>query len=307
MANLDAPHFTDPEAAREYLESIRWPRGAFCPHCGAGDRVYRIKGKSARPGLWKCGDCKKQFTVTVGTLFERSKIPLHKWLLAAYLLCSSKKGISTHQLHRMLGVTYKSAWFMSHRIREAMRDGNPPLIGGPGTTVEADETYWGNRPRHRLPRHLRAGGPHHQEKIFSLVERGGQVRSTHVARVTSATLKPLIRKQVADDTAFVTDDAGVYRRVFKHRDFSHETVGHRIGEYVRGSVHTNTIENYFSILKRGMTGVYQHCGSAHLKRYVGEFDFRYNHRHLSDAERADEALRGIEGKRMTYQQPRTRL
>ncbi len=294
--NMQSPHFQDEDSAREYLESIRWPGGPVCPHCGGTENIYRLEGQSHRKGLLKCGNCRKQFTVTVGTLFERSKIPLHKWLLAAYLLCSSKKGISTHQLHRMLGITYKSAWFMTHRIREAMSD---PVftdkLGGSGKYVEADETYWGNKGK-QWPG---ARGAAHKEKIFSLVERDGNVRSFHVPAVNAATLKPIIKEQVECDTHVVTDEFRAYMGLEK--DFTaHSVVCHSKGEYSRGPIYTNTIEGYFSILKRGLTGVYQHCGPQHLRRYVGEFDFRYNNRKCDDVERTVVALRGIEGKRLMY-------
>lgn len=296
MSGIGAPHFHDEDKAREYLESIRWPDGPVCPHCGEAEKIYRLNGKSHRKGLYKCGSCRKQFTVTVGTLFERSKVPLHKWLMAAYLLCSSKKGISAHQLHRMLEVTYKTAWFMDHRIREAMAD---PVftnqLGGSGKYVEADETYWGNKGKQRPG----ARGAAHKEKIFSLVERGGHVRSFHVPAVTAKTLKPILREQVAKDTHVVTDEMGSYRGLEK--DFTaHSVVCHAKGEYARGPIYTNTIEGYFSILKRGLTGVYQHCGPQHLRRYVGEFDFRYNNRDCDDSERTAIVLRGIEGKRLVY-------
>lgn len=296
MSNINAPYFQDEDKAREYLESIRWPDGLVCPHCGGTEKVYRLKGKSHRKGLLKCGHCRKQFTVTVGTLFERSRIPLHKWLLAAYLLCSSKKGISAHQLHRMLGITYKSAWFMTHRIREAMADSFfTDKLGGGDKYVEADETYWGNNGKHRPG----ARGTAHKEKIFSLVERGGRVRSFHVSAVNADTLKPILRDQVESDTHVVTDEMGAYRGLGK--DFTeHSVVCHSKGQYVRGPIYTNTIENYFSILKRELTGVYQHCGPQHLRRYVGEFDFRYSNRDCDDIERTMIALQGIEGKRLMY-------
>jgi len=297
--NLTAPHFQDADKAREYIEAKLWPNGPVCPHCGVISDHYKLGGAASRPGLYKCKDCHKKFSVTVGTLFERSKIPLNKWLLATYLLASSKKGISSHQLHRTIGVTYKTAWFMTHRIREAMREpSHDGKLGSDGGTVEADETYWGNKGKQRKG----ARGYAHKEKIVSLVERGGKVRSYHVKEVNSATLRPILKEQIAADAKLMTDDAKVYKSIGK--DFaSHETVAHSLDEYVRGNVHTNTIENYFSVLKRGMTGVYQHCGKQHLKRYVGEFDFRYNNRvklGIDDAARALIALQGINGKRLTY-------
>ncbi|MBU8921224.1 MAG: IS1595 family transposase [Bacteroidales bacterium] len=302
MSQLSAQYFHDEQAAREYLEKVRWPDGVVCPHCGGMDKAYKLEGKSTRPGLYKCGHCRKPFTVTVGTLFERSHIPLHKWLLAAYLLCSSKKGISSHQLHRTLDVTYKTAWFMSHRIRAAMKDSFfVKKIGGGGNIVEADETYWGTK----YPKPAGARGYAHKESIFSLVERGGHVRSFHVNTVTGKTLKPIMQGQINRDTHIVTDEMGAYKdtdRLFEQ----HSVVTHSKGEYVRGPVHTNTIEGFFSILKRGLVGIYQHVGSQHLKRYIGEYDFRYNHRHIGDIQRTIIALRGIAGKRLMYCAPQAR-
>jgi transposase-like protein len=299
MSVLDSDFFKDDTAAREHLEAIRWPNGPVCPHCGGIDNIKRLEDSAKhRTGLYKCYDCKGQFTVTVGTLFERSRIPLHKWFLAAYFLCSSKKGMSSCQLERMLGVTYKTAWFMTHRIREAMRDsGGSGLFGGEGGTVEVDETFWGNR----KPRGQKKGrGYAHKEKILSLVERGGgRVRSHHVERVDAATLAPILREQIAQDSRIITDEASQYTLV--GREFAgHGVVSHGIGEYVRGDIHTNTIEGYFSVLKRGLTGTYHHVSKQHLKRYLSEFDFRYNTRKANDMERTIEALRGIDGKRMMY-------
>lgn len=293
---LSDPMFHDETRAREYLENTRWPDGPVCPHCGGTEKIYRLTGKSTRPGLLKCGHCRKQFSVTVGTLFERSHIPLHKWLQAVYLMCSSKKGISTHQIHRMLGITYKSAWFMTHRIREAMKDSVfADKLGGGGKVVEVDETFWGNKSKKRPG----ARGYAHMEKIFALVERGGPVRSFHVPKINAQTLKPIMRQQIARDTHIMTDELRSYRHTDKEFD-RHDVVCHSRGEYSRGPIHTNTIENYFSILKRGLTGIYQHVGSQHLKRYIGEFDFRYNTRKSDDASRAEVALQGIEGKRLLY-------
>ena len=300
-AVLSAPQFQSEEKAREYLEQQRWPDKIACPHCGGLEKIYALNGKSHRKGLYKCGDCDRQFTVTVGTLFERSRIPLHAWLQAVHLMCASKKAISSHQLHRMLGITYKTAWFMSHRIREAMKD---PVftnqLGGLERIVEIDETFWGNQRR----RGKGFGkGYEHKEKIFSLVERGGNVRSFHVPAVNMKTLLPILREQVAQDTAIMSDDFGAYRHL--HKEFlSHSVVSHTNGEYVRGRIHTNTIENYFSILKRGLVGTYHHVSPKHLRRYCGEFDFRYNYRKLTDSARADMALKGIEGKRLMYRDSR---
>jgi transposase-like protein len=293
---LNEPRFTDEEAARKHLEAIRWPSGPVCPHCGGIERNSPLSGSSHRPGLYFCGDCRSQFTVTVGTVFERSKIPLHKWVLATHLICASKKGMSSKQIERMLGVTYKTAWFMTHRIREAMKDTPTGLLGSGGGTVEADETYWGNKKAYgKGPR-----GWHHKMKVLSLVERNGDVRSFHISRVNSNTLKPIMQAQIAKQANIVTDDAVVYRSAA--RGFaSHKAVNHSIGEYVRidGS-HTNTVEGYFSLLKRGLIGTFHHVGEQHLQRYVKEFDFRWNTRKITDAERAQIALKGISNKRLTY-------
>jgi transposase-like protein len=301
MSIFSAPRFTNEEAAREHLESIRWPHGSVCPHCGGTERNSALKGESHRAGLYFCGDCRTQFTVTVGTLFERSKVPLHKWLLAVHLLCSSKKGMSSHQLHRTLEVTYKTAWFMTHRIREAMTS-EGGLLGGGGGTVEADETYWGSCKRSKAGKERAALGRRgfdHKQKIIALVERDGSVRGFHVASVNGATLKQVLRENIAKDANLMTDENHMYRKV--GREFaSHQTVNHSAGEYSRGNVTTNTIEGYFSILKRGLIGTYHHVSPKHLGRYVQEFDFRYNNRKVSDTERAANALRGISGKRLTY-------
>ena len=292
-ADLTNPIFTDEEGARKHLEKIRWPHGPFCPHCGEAEKITRLEGKSHRPGLHQCNTCRQHFTVTVGTLFERSHIPLHKWLLAFHLMASSKKGISSHQLHRMLGITYKSAWFMTHRIREAMKADWTRCIGGNGP-VEADETFIGTKPGAKKRK-----GYGHKNAVLSLVERNGEVRSFHVPSVSAKTLRPYLKYHVDAETCLITDDAGQYRLLGPEFD-SHEVVCHSQDEYVRGEVHTNTVESYFSILKRGLIGVYQHVSAQHLQRYVTEFDFRYNHRKVTDAERAESALKGITGKRLTY-------
>ncbi|MCP4329993.1 MAG: IS1595 family transposase [Alphaproteobacteria bacterium] len=307
MTNITAARYKSEAAARKHLEAIRWPDGPICPHCGSVDNSTRIKGKTARPGLWSCSDCRQQFTVTVGTLFERSKVPLHKWLLANHLICSSKKGISSHQLARMLGVTYKTAWFMAHRIRESMREG--PMfdrsMGGPGSVVEADETFLGKQPYEYdsdKGKWLRKRGYGDMKKVVSLVERGGSVRSFKVDKVGTKEIRDIVVTNVWRESVLSTDEANHYRNV--GREFSrHLRVNHGKKEYVRGEAHTNTIEGYFSIFKRGMKGVYQHCQEKHLDRYLAEFDFRYNRRSalgIEDDQRADEALKGIEGKRLTY-------
>lgn len=299
---LTAPQFQDADKGREYLEKLRWPDGPVCPHCEGTEKIYAYNGKAHRPGVYKCGHCRKQFTVTVGTLFERSKVPLNQWLMAVYLMCSSKKGISSHQLHRMLDVTYKTAWFMTHRIREAMKD---PVftkkLGGGGGEVEVDETFWGNK----KPKGQKKGrGFDHKEKILSLVDRQtGEVRSFHVPRVNAKTLLPIMKEQIEKDTTVYTDEAAVYVKCNPPVSFhfaGHEYVRHGSGEYVRGKIHTNTIEGYFSILKRGLVGTFHHVGPQHLRRYIGEFDFRYNTRKIDDVERTHMALKGIGGKRLYY-------
>ncbi len=297
-AILNALRFKDENAARKHLEVIRWPNGPVCPHCGGTERNSRLEGKSHCPGLIFCGDCRSQFTVTVGTVFEDSKIPLHKWVLATHLLCASKKGMSSKQLERMLGVTYKTAWFMTHRIRKAMETRHNGQLGGGGATVEADETFWGKKPGAKRAH----GGFAHKNAVFSLVERGGKVRSFHVPNVTAKTLKPILKSQMAADAHLMTDEAGQYR-IIGPIYATHQTVGHRKGEYVRGTVHTNTIEGFFSLLKRGLIGTYHHVSEQHLQRYVSEFDFRYNNRTalgVNDTQRTDTALKGISGKRLTY-------
>lgn len=297
MCDLSAPHFHDKDKARVYLENLRWNGTQVCPHCGGFEKIYTMKG--GRDGLYKCGDCRKQFTVTVNTVFEKSKVPLNKWLMAVHLMCASKKGISSHQLHRMLGVTYKTAWFMTHRIREAMRE-EGGMLGGGGKTVEVDETF-GNE---RKPRSQgkKGRGYHHKSKVLALVERGGRVRSFHVPSVNAETLKPYLKAQISEESRLLTDEAAQYTKV--GREFAdHQIVRHGIGEYVRGDIHTNTIEGYFSIFKRGLKGAFHHISKKHLKRYLCEFDFRYNYRtalEFTDKQRADIALKGIQGKRLMY-------
>ena len=300
--NITNPIFTDPDKAREHLEALLWPNGPVCPHCGERERVKRLAGKSTRPGLIQCNACLKNFTVTVGTVFERSKIALNKWLLASFLLSSSKKGMSSHQLHRMLGVTYKTAWFMAHRIREAMKPGDNGPMGGPNSYVEVDETFVGGKARNRAFRK-----PADKKIVVALVERdtlggNGQVRSFHVANITASTMRPLVVTNVTRDTYLLTDRASHYRRFGK--EFSADgSTDHSAGQYVASEnfeIHTNTVENFFSIFKRGVIGTYHHVSEAHLTRYTAEFDFRYNTRKISDSERADIALTGITGKRLTY-------
>jgi transposase-like protein len=298
MSVLDKNIFSSDEAAYAYLESIVWANGPVCPHCGGMERIGVLKG--GRPGLRKCYHCRKQFTVTVKTVFESSHIPLHKWLQAAFLLCSSKKGISSHQMHRILQVTYKTAWFMTHRLREAMRAGELPPMGGNGGAVEADETYFSKKVRGAERKNKR--GPHHLKTVVALVERDGDVRSFTVDKANVETVGAIVRKNVAKEARLMTDGANYYKTVGKEYA-EHNTVEHATGEYVRGEAHTNTIEGVFSIFKRGMKGIYQHCGEQHLHRYLAEFDFRYNNRKCDDLSRSKLALVGISGKRLTYKGP----
>jgi transposase-like protein len=312
----DHPVFTDPNKAREYLEAQRWPNGPVCPHCGNTDqaRITAMQGKAHRPGLYNCKECREQFSVTVGTVFEHSKIALHRWMFATYLLTSSKKGMSAHQLHRMLGTTYKTAWFMMHRIREAMKadvkiDG--PL-GGEGKTVEADETYIGKR-EDQTPPAYRGDKPYkiasravRKVTIVALVERGGSVRSFDVENATKDTVREILFKNASRQSVLYTDESRLYTEL-GHDYEQHRTVNHSGKEYVRyeadAVVHTNTIENTFSVFKRGMHGVYQHCAEKHLHRYLAEFDFRYNRRSalgIEDTERHQQVLAKIGGKRLTY-------
>lgn len=299
--NLTDKIFTDKNAARQYLEASRWSDGAYCPHCGGVDRIKKLEGSSHRPGLYQCGDCRQQFTVTVGTVFERSKVPLNKWLLATFLMASSKKGISAHQLHRTIGVTYKTAWFMFHRIREAMSNNDPVSFGSGGGVVEVDETFIGKDKTART--NVKRTNWLQRNKILTLVDRETKrARSVVIDDLKAATIQPIIAANVSKNASLMTDQAHHYKEI--GREYSaHNTVNHSRDEYVRGVHHTNTIENYFSVFKRGMKGTYQHCGQQHLHRYLSEFDFRYNHRianGVDDTMRANAILKGAEGKRLTY-------
>jgi transposase-like protein len=292
---LSAAYFHDEAAAFAELEAALWPHGPVCPRCGGLDRITTVKG--GRTGLRRCGPCKRQFTVTVGTVFESSHVKLNVWLQAVYLMCSSKKGISSHQLMRTLDVTYKTAWFMTHRIREAMASGSLPPMGGPGETVEIDETFIGKKAGQPVRR-----GFAHKHAVMTLVQRGGSARSFHVDGTKASDLLPIIKANVLPGTAIMTDEAGQYSSLNKFFA-AHDFTTHGAGEYVRSNVHTNTVEGFYSVFKRGMKGVYQHCGEKHLHRYVAEFDFRYNQRvrlGVDDAARTDAALKGIVGKRLTY-------
>ena len=287
--------FADEDKARAFLEKLRWPEGAVCPHCGSVES-YKLNPKpdSERPvrkGVYKCKYCKKQFTVTVGTIFEGSHIKIGKWLAAIYLMCSSKKGISAHQLHRSLGITYKSAWFMAHRIRYAMEHIATDKLSG---IIEADETYIGGKAKG-----VRGRGAGKKMIVASLVERNGDVRSVHVERVNAKTLKGFIKQNATKESIIMTDEFKSYKGLDSH--FSgHYIVTHSAGEYRRGICHTNTIEGYFSILKRGVNGTFHHISKQHLTMYLSEFDFRYNHRKLSDGSRTEKAIKGFEGKRLYY-------
>jgi transposase-like protein len=300
---LTEAYFQDEGAAFDRLEAIIWPNGPVCPKCGCTGRIGSLKGVKdkkgrERLGLRKCYDCRQQFTVRVGTVFERSHVPLHVWFQAAYLLCSSKKGISSNQLSRSLGVTLQTAWFMSHRLREAMRVLKMEPLGGPGKHVEADETFIGHKKG--FPRGVK--GVATKFKVHSLVERGGPVRSTVLDSVTRQDVERIIRQNVHPESKLSTDTARYYAKSgFPVAE--HGMVNHEAKEYVRGDVHVNTLEGYYSIFKRGMKGVYQHCAEKHLHRYLAEFDFRYNHRvrlGVGDVERTTYALAGIVGKRLTY-------
>jgi transposase-like protein len=316
--NLRNPIFHDEEAARAWFEARIWPNGPFCPHCGETVNLTRLhakggeKGTKGRPGLIQCNSCREQFTVTVNTVAERSKLPLTKWCLAIYLLNSSKKGMSALQMHRIMGGSYKTAWFLFHRIREAMREGKlPEGLGGANKVVEMDETYVGGKEanKHKWKRQPGRQGGKGKAPVLSLVERDGSVRSFHVANVTAKTLRPLIVSHVNRASYIMTDDSKVYVEIGREF-YGHGSVNHSAEEYVRAAFwHTNTVENYFSILKRGIFGVYHHVSDTHLHRYAAEFDFRYNHRlglGFSDMERSEIAAAGMYGKRLTYRRPHQR-
>jgi transposase-like protein len=309
---LSDKHFHDEKAAYAFVEARVWPNGPICPHCGGVDRISKMKGKSTRIGTYKCYQCRKPFTVKVGTVFEASHVSMRLWLQAMFLLSSSKKGISSNQLHRTLGVTLKTAWFMSHRIREAMRVVGVEPMGGPGQIVEIDETLMGKT--EGAPKKLHVGGSQHRNIVLTLVQRGGGARSFHVGGMAMADIMPIVRANIDRETRINTDEGTHYNEVKK--DFAaHDTVTHRADEYARNTnvmlfpagqryvIHTNTVEGYYSIFKRGMKGVYQHCKEKHLHRYLSEFDFRYSNRvklGINDTARTDRAIKGIVGKRLTY-------
>jgi transposase-like protein len=306
-AELHDPRFTDETTAREALEAVVWPDGPVCPHCGNADpeKIAKLTTKSARPGLRYCNECHGQFTATVGTVFERSKIPLTKWWLAMHLIGSSKKGMSSHQLHRLLGISYKSTWFMMHRIREAMRTGGLAPMGGEGAIVEIDETFIGRKEGVEKAR----AGFGHKNAVLSLIDRDTkQVRSFHVDSTRREDIIPIVEANIAKETHVMTDESNTYRRLGEHFA-KHDSVDHTREEWgytdrkTGAKITINTVEGYYSIFKRGMKGVYQHCGEKHLHRYVAEFDFRYNNRSalgVEDAERVSKIAAGITGKRLTY-------
>jgi transposase-like protein len=300
---LSDPVYHDEGAARIYFQEVRWPDGVFCPFCGTLDGIKPVGGPSMGPGWFYCESCQDKFTVRVGSIMERSHIPLHKWLLAFRLMTSSEKGISAHQLHRTLGITYKSAWFLAHRIRESMRDdGSSGPLGGEGQFVKADETFVGGKAKNRAYK-----APLPKKAVVSLVERKGRVRSRHVAEVTAANLRPILKAGIDKASHLRTDESGVYWKAGEEYA-RHKTVNHSIKEYVRGDAYTNTAEGYFSILKRGIYGTYQHVSEAHLQRYLTEFDFRYTHRvkmGIDDGTRAMLAIKGADGKRLTYRRTRS--
>ena len=302
MSNLSAPHFHNEEAAYAYVEARVWPQGPVCPHCGGVERIGKMGGKSTRVGAYKSYQCRKPFTVKIGTIFEDSKVPMRLWLQAMYLIAGSKKGISSNQLHRILGVTLKTAWFMSHRIREAMRSDDMTPFGGNGGAVEVDETFIG-----QLKGVPKRRAFHHKMKVLALIDRDSrQARTMVIDGVGAETLMPIVLANVAREARIMTDEHSGYRSAKDHFA-AHGTTSHGRGQYVDledRSVHSNTVEGYFSIFKRGMKGVYQFCGEQHLHRYLAEFEFRYNNRialGCNDEDRADALLSGIVGKRLTYQ------
>ena len=296
MTDITNVIYHDADKAREHLEALHWPHGPVCPRCGTLDRITKLAGKSTRAGVYKCNECAKPFTVTVGTVFEDSKIPLNKWLLAFRLLSGGKKGFSAHELHRALGVTYKSAWFMAHRIRETMQDDGEPL-GGPDMIVEADEAFVGGKAKNRA---FRKTAP--KKKIVALVERGGRARSFHIVSLHANNVRSALVMNVDRASTLMTDEARVYWAVGKEFTRHGHTL-HAARNYAKGDVHSNSAENFFSILKRGIIGTYHHVSEGHMHRYLNEFDFRYSTRTMTDAERTAEAVKGARGKRLMYRQP----
>jgi transposase-like protein len=304
-SQLSDPMFHNEEAAFAYLEAKLWPNGPVCPHCKGTQRINRLHGKAHRPGLHKCYACRKQFTVRQGSVFESSHAPLHIWLQAFYMMCSSKKGIATRQLQRTFGGSMKTAWFLGHRIREAMKENRDLFsepMGGAGETLEVDDTFIGGKSANR------AYGPiPPKASVMSLVQRDGGVRSFHVPNITAATLRPIIARHASADSRYMSDEAPTYRDIGWNFAGGSGSVNHSISEYVRGDAHTNTVEGYFSILKRGIYGCYFHVSEAHLGRYLAEFDFRYSNRvklGVDDVARTARAVAGAKGKRLTYRTTR---
>jgi transposase-like protein len=311
MTNLTLPIFTDADKAREHLEAIHWPEGPICPHCGVVDEATLVQGKSHRPGMYQCNACREPFSVTVGTVMESSKIPLNKWVLGFHLMAASKKGISAHQLHRMLGITYKSAWFMAHRIREAMAPAHNTPMGGEGQVIEADELYIAKAPLERsktktdgkpfIAKGMK--GTSNKHVVVALIERNGGGRSFHIrSGMDKATMNALIANFVRKETDLHTDESRLYGDA-KQFVAKHETIRHRDGEYARGNVNTNSAEGHFGVFTRGLVGTYQHMSEQHLQRYLNEFDFRRNTRSalgIEDADRAARMMKGAVGKRLTY-------
>lgn len=310
-ANLTDPIFHDEDAARRHMESIRWPNGPICPHCGAIEGITRLQGESHRAGLHQCNACRGHFTVTNGSVMERSHIPLAKWVLGFHLMAASKKGVSAHQLHRTLGITYKSAWFMAHRIREAMTDPNPTPIGGEGKVVEADEAYHGKREIPRVPSAQRKGRPFtkggksggaEKRPIVALVERGGEARVTYMHHVKAKNIREFTVKNASRKSRLHTDESNLCPS-WGAEFVKHESINHSQGDYARGDVTTNSAEGFFGVFKRGFNGIYQHCGEQHFQRYLDEYTFRYNNRAklgMDDDARAVLAIQGAEGKRLLY-------
>ncbi|MCW5772760.1 MAG: IS1595 family transposase [Rhodospirillaceae bacterium] len=303
---LETTPFRDEAAAYRFVEARVWPNGPICPHCGNVDaaKIGLLKGKSTRIGVRKCYECRKPFTVKVGTIFESSHIPLYIWLQAMALMSSSKKGISANQLHRILGVSLKSAWFMAHRIRKAMEgNGEPGPLGGEGKIIEADETYVGqNDSEFRNGKWHRKRGISGKIAVVTLIERGGRSRSIKMDKVKLADMRAFLLENADQKSRLMTDEAPVYKKVGT-QFASHEAVNHSQDEFARGDVTTNTVESFFSVFKRGMRGTYQHCKARHLPRYLAEFDFRYGHRaalDIDDQQRTDAMVRGVVGKRLTY-------
>ncbi|HEY1721764.1 MAG TPA: IS1595 family transposase [Magnetospirillaceae bacterium] len=304
MTDLTAAHFHDASEARKYLEALRWPSGPVCPFCGSVDDAYATK----RAGVYRCAakECRKDFSVTIGTIFERSHVALDKWLLAFRLMAGSKKGMSANQLHRTLGVTHKTAWFMAHRIREAMMDTTSAPIGGEGKVIEVDETFLSAKRAYTPEKgaHKKSGSHGARHAVLTIVERKGRAKSVRLAALKSRDIENIVREQADVRSHFMTDEAPHYKQIGTWFE-GHETVNHSRKEYARGDVTTNTVEGFFSIFKRGMKGIYQHCGEQHLHRYLAEFDFRYSNRaamEIDDTMRTDLALKGAEGKRLTYSQ-----